>query len=108
MWDEGTNVVEELERAMEYADKKIEDIDWMHISVAKYGDEAITMLPTDDYQEFVKTFKDVDYDSGYGGQELFGVVVFKDNTWLERFEYDGSEYWDYKETPKRGDIKCQD
>ena len=40
------------------------------------------------------------YDSGFGGQELFGYVVFIDGTWLEREEYDGSERWVHKETPK--------
>lgn len=39
------------------------------------------------------------YDSSYGGQELFGWVLFKDGTWLERDEYDGSEWWDYKTPP---------
>ena len=31
-----------------------------------------------------------EYDSGYGGQELYGTVWFKDNTWAGRGEYDGS------------------
>lgn len=39
------------------------------------------------------------YDSGFGGQYLFGWIVFKDDTWLERNEYDGSEWWEYKEMP---------
>lgn len=34
-----------------------------------------------------------EYDSGYGGQELFGTVWLKDGTWLSRREYDGSEWW---------------
>lgn len=40
------------------------------------------------------------YDDGYGSQELFGVVWFKDGTWLERNEYDGSEWWKHKVAPK--------
>ena len=36
---------------------------------------------------------DVLYDSGYGFQRLFGLVLFNDNTWLSREEYDGSEWW---------------
>lgn len=39
------------------------------------------------------------YDSGFGGQYLFGWITFKDDTWLEREEYDGSEWWSYKEMP---------
>ena len=37
-----------------------------------------------------------DYDEGYGGQELFGIILFKDGSWLERYEYDGSESWVHK------------
>ena len=42
----------------------------------------------------------VEYNSGYGGQELYGNVWFKDGTWLERGEYDGSEWWEHKVCPK--------
>lgn len=41
------------------------------------------------------------YDHGFGGQNLFGWVVFDDGTWLERGEYDGSEWWEYKQCPTR-------
>ena len=49
--------------------------------------------------EFYKKL-DFNYDSGYGGQELFGNVWLEDDTWLSRGEYDGSEWWDYKKMPK--------
>lgn len=39
------------------------------------------------------------YDDGFGSQHLFGVVWFKDGSWLERTEYDGSEDWILKRTP---------
>ena len=42
---------------------------------------------------------DFEYDSGYGGQELFGYIWYKDGTWSERGEYDGSEWWEHKERP---------
>lgn len=38
---------------------------------------------------------DVVYDDGFGSQHLFGYVLFNDNTWLSRNEYDGSEWWKY-------------
>ena len=40
-----------------------------------------------------------EYDSGYGLQELFGFIWYKDGTWSERAEYDGSEWWEYKKRP---------
>ena len=45
-------------------------------------------------------FPNVDYDSSWGAQELFGHVLMKDGTWFERSEYDGSEYWSYKHRPE--------
>ena len=39
------------------------------------------------------------YDDGFGSQHLFGVVWFKDGSWLERYEYDGSESWVFKRPP---------
>ena len=50
-------------------------------------------------QEQLKTFineTDVEYNDGFGGQELYGYVMFSDNSWLERNEYDGSEWWEFK------------
>jgi len=43
---------------------------------------------------------DFEYDDGFGGQYLFGTVWFKDGTWADRGEYDGSEWWAVRETPK--------
>nr|DAD71123.1 MAG TPA: hypothetical protein [Podoviridae sp. ctiuS14] len=44
----------------------------------------------------------VNYDSGYGSQEWFGWISFKDGTWIERIEYDGSEWWESREQPSLG------
>ena len=41
-----------------------------------------------------------EYDSGYGGQELYGTIWFKGATWAERGEYDGSEWWEYRQRPE--------
>jgi len=40
-----------------------------------------------------------EYDNGYGGQELFGIVWWADGTWSERGEYDGSEWWEHRVVP---------
>lgn len=52
-----------------------------------------------DYERFLKEL-DFNYDSGYGGQKLFGTVWFKDNTWAERGEYDGFEWWERHSLPE--------
>lgn len=40
------------------------------------------------------------YDSGYGGQVLFGHIWYEDGSWSERGEYDGSEWWEHKTCPE--------
>jgi hypothetical protein len=50
------------------------------------------------YDEFVNSL-DFEYDKGYGGQELFGTIWYKDGTWSDRGEYDGSEWWNYQSCP---------
>lgn len=47
----------------------------------------------------IEELNNINYDAGFGSQELYGTVVFNDGSWLERYEYDGSERWVYKETP---------
>lgn len=44
---------------------------------------------------------DTEYDGGYGSAKVAQdlLVVGKD-WWLERGEYDGSEWWDFKQMPK--------
>lgn len=42
---------------------------------------------------------DREYDDGYGWQELFGFIWWKDGTWSSRYEYDGKECWVHHEVP---------
>lgn len=51
------------------------------------------------WEEFSK-FADVEYDDGFGGEEIpLELVVVGDDWWLERHEYDGSEWWEFKIKP---------
>ncbi len=43
---------------------------------------------------------DFDYDAGYGAQNLFGTIWYKDGTWSTRGEYDGSEWWTHHRRPE--------
>jgi hypothetical protein len=53
-----------------------------------------------EYEEFLEKLN-FEYDNGYGGQVLYGIVwLSEDNTWYERGEYDGSEWWVYQECPQ--------
>lgn len=51
-----------------------------------------------EYEELLK-FLDREYDSGYGGQQLFGVIYCENNIWINRGEYDGSEWWRINKYP---------
>lgn len=53
----------------------------------------------EDYDNFIKKL-DVEYDDGYGTQELFGTIWLTDGTWMDRGEYDGSEWWQHQECPE--------
>lgn len=47
-------------------------------------------------------YADREYDKGYGISEVNeDLLVVGDNWWLERHEYDGFEWWEYKELPQR-------
>ena len=46
-----------------------------------------------EFDEFLQQLDD-EYWDGFGGQELYGYVMFYDESWLERHEYDGSEWWE--------------
>lgn len=52
------------------------------------------------WQEFADN-ANFEYDSGYGGNEIhIHLKVVGKDWWLERGEYDGSEWWEYKKIPK--------
>lgn len=60
------------------------------------------------WQEFEEKFKDVFYDSGYGSAEIAeDLVVVGDNWWLERAEYDGLEWWEFKTPPVKKAINLK-
>ena len=42
-----------------------------------------------------------EYDDGFGGQEVAqDLLIVGEDWWLERHEYDGSEWWEFKQLPK--------
>lgn len=98
------NAKEELLRAIEGKQMKCAVIkverDWM-ADDEEYMRTFLLMVDNTDeeVQEFLNDL-DFDYDAGYGLQRIFGTVWFTDGTWLERGEYDGSEWWELKECPE--------
>lgn len=52
-----------------------------------------------DIEKFKKSM-DFEYDNGYGAEEIpLDLIVAGKDWWIERHEYDGSEWWEYKSIP---------
>lgn len=50
-----------------------------------------------------------EYNNGYGGNEVsLDLVVVGKDFWLERHEYDGSEWWEFKQLPKKPVVMLED
>lgn len=50
--------------------------------------------------EDFKRYADFNYNNGFGGNEISeDLVVVGNGFWLERGEYDGSEWWEFKTMP---------
>lgn len=61
------------------------------------GDEAVE-YPREKFKEYL-SFR---YDGGFGIPEVDEYLyIVGNNWWLERHEYDGLEWWEYKTLPNR-------
>lgn len=65
----------------------------------------VSFVMNEDYEIPVDTFireSNHTYDNGYGLEEVcLTLQVVGENWWLERHEYDGSEWWEFKKKPHR-------
>ena len=54
-------------------------------------------ITKDDFRRYANA----EYYEGFGAQEVApDLLVIGTDFWLERHEYDGSEWWEFKEMPK--------
>lgn len=86
-------------------------IAWAKICVDIDNEQRVICLEPEhteeDAIEFLKKL-DFEYDNDFGMQYVYGIIMFNDNTWLERDEYDGSEWWDPREIPEYSKINFID
>lgn len=98
------NLLKETKEVLALHGKTIADILW--VGLRFYGwrkSETDKRLPVGSWSDFEK-LADFNYDAGYGGIEIAsGLVVVGNDWWLERGEYDGSEWWEFKRLPERPD-----
>lgn len=53
-------------------------------------------------ENFVSVATYTDYSSDYGAQHVpKDLVLVGEDWWIERYEYDGAEWWDFKSIPAR-------
>ena len=88
-----TNLLQETLKCLAANDKIPADVQWVGVVVR--NDDP---MPVGSWKDFER-FADIDYDSSYGSAEIAEVVIVGKNWWLERGEYDGSEWWDFKTLP---------
>jgi len=90
-----TNLLAETLKDIERYKHTVMDVSWVGTLDGEYSMS---------WYEFTKV-ADIEYDSGYGGNEipLELTVVFTDESWMQRAEYDGSEWWDYHRVPVPAD-----
>lgn len=79
------NFLDDLNATLKSHDKKLSDILW---------------VGTETYQVDLDLFfqnANFYYDSGFGSHKIpLDLIVVGDNWWLERGEYDGSEWWIFR------------
>lgn len=83
------NLLEETKRVLEDYGHTLSDIVW--VGCYDYRIEI---------DQFIE-LANVVYDNGYGSEEVAtDLLVVGNDWWLERHEYDGSEWWEYKSMPQ--------
>ena len=83
------NLLKETKDILELNGKNIFDIEWFGTSEHSYDC---------DLQQLIN----IEYDDGYGCAEIpDNFILVGVDFWLERHEYDGSEWWEYKSMPEK-------
>ena len=94
------NLLEETIECLNENGKQTSDVLWVGRNFTKgYGEnrEHIEYRSTWDDFCLKANFR---YDAGYGGNEIpMDLIVVGKDFWLERHEYDGSEWWEFKTLP---------
>ena len=85
-----SNLKDETLEVLKHNHKSWADVKWIG-----HQDGNVKIHP-----DYFLEIADAEYDSGYGGQEVnAALVVVGDDWWLERHEYDGSEWFEFKMMP---------
>lgn len=100
------NLLEETIEFLEECGKSEDDITYV-LGKRKDDKDYWTELKFMTSWELFKSIaKNTEYDNGFGGNYIaMGLKIVGKTFWLERNEYDGSEWWEYKEFPNLEDYE---
>ena len=83
------NLLRETIKVLKECNRALDEVEWV-------GYEECEL------KNWRTCFMRTNYDDGYGGVEIpMNLVVCGKDWWLERHEYDGAEWWEYKRQPQR-------
>ena len=89
------NFLNETEDKLKELDLTLDDILFVACTESEYGSDFIFM----NKDTFVKNARSVNYDNGYGSQEIKNnLTIYTKTHIIYRFEYDGAECWKYVPT----------
>lgn len=96
------NLLKETLKIIENNGKNVDEIKFVR---CKWGEWTNTRVV---YYEHYMSWEDFVEQADRRYDEGYGVTIVKDdlqivgkNWWLERHEYDGSEWWEFKSLPKK-------
>ena len=93
------NALAELKSDLKAIGKTYEDIKAFRFALLNDIYKVDTLLKGTTFTKQLEPVLDIEYDDGFGFQKVFGTILFTDNTWLSREEYDGSEWWEFNSPP---------
>jgi|SRR6267143_1107027 len=91
-----TNLLQETLETLKAAGKTVSDVAWV-----RFGKDTEFQCSWADFAAAA----DFTYDNGYGGAEIDrSLKIVGADWWLERGEYDGSEWWEFKTLPTKPEL----
>jgi len=90
LWDETNEILNNHKKSWN-------DIKFITNRFNSYDNSHLYEIEKEDFERIAKK---IEYDNGFGGQEINPELkIVGDRWWLERHEYDGSEWWEFKILP---------
>lgn len=89
------NLLSETEQKLKELNLTLDDIQFVACTESEYGSDYVFM----NKDTFVKNAGSVNYNNGYGSQEIKNnLTIYTKTHIIYRFEYDGAECWKYVPT----------